>query len=157
MVKFLRTLEPRQFVDLDEIIQDQYQEVYEVLFVTSGSVLVGYRLFRETFWAKFLQRAIIGAFPCMTNKVSEFIYKPMEIIHGFAIKKENFVEILQDRVGERLQEKIKAYYNKLRRIVRANRDIEARKFKTRIDYVDLSAFGVNVEVDDADYHMEDSR
>ena len=39
----------------------------------------------------------------------------------------------------------------------AHRDVEARKFKTRIDYVDLSAFGVNVEVDDADYHMEDSK
>lgn len=39
----------------------------------------------------------------------------------------------------------------------AHRDVEARKFKTRIDYVDLSAFGVNVEIDDADYHMEDSR
>lgn len=108
MVKFLQTLEPRLFTNLDELIQDQYQEVYEVLFVTSGSVLVGYRLFRETFWAKLLQRrAIIGAFPCMTNKVSEFMYKPVEVIHGFAIKKENFNGILQDRVGEGMEEKIK--------------------------------------------------
>lgn len=45
----------------------------------------------------------------------------------------------------------------MRHIVYAHRDIEARKFKTRIDYVDLSAFGVNVEVNDADYHMEDSK
>ena len=95
VVKFLKTLEPRIFTNLDELIQDQYQEVYEVLFVTSGSVLVGYRLFRETFWAKLLQRrAILGAFPCMTNKVSEFMYKPVEVLHGFAIKKENFNDIL---------------------------------------------------------------
>ena len=56
-----------------------------------------------------------------------------------------------------MEEKIKQYYGKLRRIVHQHRDVEARKFKTKIDYVDLSAFGVNVEIDDEDYHMEDSR
>ena len=32
----------------------------------------------------------------------------------------------------------------------SHREIEARKFKTRIDYVDLSAFGVGVTIDDND-------
>lgn len=158
MVIFLNTLEPRLYTDLEEIVQDQYEEVHEVLFITKGSILVGYRLFKEGFWAKLLKnRAIVGAFPCMTNKVSEFMYKPMEIIQGFAIKKHNFNEILQNKVGHGMKAKFQSYYSKLRQIVYAHRELEARKFKTRIDYVDLSAYGVNVNYEDTDYHMEDSK
>jgi len=39
---------------------------------------------------------------------------------------------------------------KVRNPLIAHREIEARKFKTRIDYVDLSAFGVGVTIDDID-------
>lgn len=142
---------------METLIQDQYEEVYEVLFVTSGSVLIGYRLFREQFWAKMLHRAIIGAYSSMTNKVSEFMYKPIEVVYGFAIKKENFMEVMQCQVGEGMQDKLKSYQNKIRKVVSQHRDVEARKFKTKIDYVDLSAFGVNVQVDDTDYHLQDSQ
>ena len=154
MVFFLKKLEPRQFTNVEEMIQEQFEEVHEVLFITSGTVLVGYRLFKESYWAKLLKnRAIIGAFPCMINKVSEFLYKPMELVQGFAIKKENFRDVLRDKVGAGIGPKIRSYYYRLRKIVYSHRDIEARKFKTMIDYVDLSAFGVDVEVNDFDNNL----
>ena len=56
-----------------------------------------------------LHRAIIGAYSSITNKVSEFMYKPIEVVYGFAIKKENFSEIMDSTVGEGMQAKLKAY------------------------------------------------
>ena len=70
-------------------------------------MMVGYRLFRYSLWAKLLHRSIIGAFECSFNKVSEFMYKPVEQVHGFAIKKENFREILKDKIGQSLEQSLK--------------------------------------------------
>ena len=55
----------------------------------TGGILVGYRLFNDTFWSKYLkdQKGMVGDFACLHNKVSEFLYKPHEVITGFAIKK----------------------------------------------------------------------
>jgi len=91
LVEFLNYLEPRRYEEQDGIIQDQFQEVYEVLFVTSGNVLVGYRLFNDIFYTKSMSnQAIVGDFACLYNKVSEFLYKPQDILEGYSIKKENF-------------------------------------------------------------------
>lgn len=49
----------------------------------------------------------------------------------------------------------KAYKNKIRDPINQHRDIQARKFQTRIDYVDLSAFGVGVKFDDVDNYKAD--
>ncbi len=49
--------------------------------MTKGSVLVGYRLFNESFFVKLIkQRAVVGDFSLIHNKVSEFVYKPAEKI-----------------------------------------------------------------------------
>ena len=37
------------------------------------------------------------------------MYKPIEVVYGFAIKKENFSEIMDSTVGEGMQAKLKAY------------------------------------------------
>ena len=96
LVKFVRCLEPRRFQDT--IILDQFEEVYEVLYVNKGNVIVGYRLFNDIFYAKSIKgnQVVIGDFACHNNKVSEFLYKSHETILGFAIKKESFVELLND-------------------------------------------------------------
>ena len=49
---------------------------------------------------------MIGDFACLHNKVSEFLYKPHEVITGFAIKKQKFMQIVDDKVGQNLTRKI---------------------------------------------------
>lgn len=49
LINFVQRLEPRFY--RNQIIQGQYEEVSEVLYVTSGSVFVSYRLFNEIYQA----------------------------------------------------------------------------------------------------------
>ena len=94
----------------------------------------------------------------MFNKVSEFLYKSHELILGFAVKKESFIQILDDNIGKKMIPKIKSsYQNKIREVVHKHREITARKFQSRVDYVDLSAFGVNYNFDDVDRFAEGSK
>jgi len=99
----------------------------------------------------------VGDFACLYNKVSEFLYKPQDHLEGFAIKKENFQQIInEDKFGSRLIPRMKKIYkSSIRDPINAHRDIQARKFQTRIDYVDLSAFGVGVKFDDFDNYKAD--
>lgn len=72
----------------DDFIQDQFQEIFEVFYVVNGRVIIGYRLFKEVFYAKILSKSTcVGDFSCLNNKVSEFLYKASETVTGFAIKK----------------------------------------------------------------------
>ena len=51
LVSFVKNLEPRHYIqEGGEFIQDQYEEIFEVIFITRGSVGVGYRLFNEIFY-----------------------------------------------------------------------------------------------------------
>jgi hypothetical protein len=51
LVSFVKNLEPRHYIQSSgEFIQDQYEEIFEVVFITKGSVGVGYRLFNEIFY-----------------------------------------------------------------------------------------------------------
>ena len=120
-------------------------------------MLVGYRLFNDIFYAKNLNHhAVIGDFASVYNKVSEFLYAPQEMVEGFSIKREYFLEIINDKSGKHIRAKIeKIYKKKIREPVVQHRDIQARKFQTRIDYVDLSAFGVGVNFDDFDHYKAD--
>ena len=61
-------------------------------------------------------------------------------------------------IGKKLIPKIvKNYTDYIREPVQKHREITARKFQTRIDYVDLSAFGVGVNFDDVDHFKEGSK
>ena len=94
----------------------------------------------------------------MFNKVSEFLYKSHEVILGFAIKKESFMQIIEDHIGKRMIGNIKTGYQRnIRDVVHQHREITARKFQSRVDYVDLSAFGVNYNFDDVDRFAEGSK
>ena len=50
LVQFCQHLEPRFYKPDDELIQDQWDEIYEVVYIMKGSVGVGYRLFNESFF-----------------------------------------------------------------------------------------------------------
>jgi hypothetical protein len=70
--------------------------VYEVLFIMSGKVGIGYRLFNQTFYGKSVSYGCkVGDYDCSQNKVSEFLYTPITITKGFCVKKEHMNEILK--------------------------------------------------------------
>ena len=55
IVQLVKVLEPRQY-PASTLIQDQYDEVFEVLYVMKGRIGVGYRLYNETPIGVVLQR-----------------------------------------------------------------------------------------------------
>jgi hypothetical protein len=75
-----------------ELIQDQDQEVFEVLYILSGKVGVGYRLFNEIFLGMALStRSTINDYAMISGKVSEFLYMPiMEHVNGLALRRAIF-------------------------------------------------------------------
>jgi len=90
------------------------------------------------------------------NKVSEFVYKPAEKILGFAIKRANFINLIGKSYGKDLQTVIKKnYLENIRKPVCTHREIEARKFTNRMDFVDLTAFGVGVNLEDNDSYKDE--
>jgi hypothetical protein len=151
-------LDPRQYHE-KELIQEQFQEVYEVFFTTGGSILIGYRIFNEQFYAKQIgeNTTVIGDFSCIQNKVSEFLYESHEYTCGFAIKRNAFITIMNSNTGKKLQQKVQnKYVYEIRNVVNQHRLIMGKKFKSRIDYVDLTVFGVNHKFDDKDIFAEKS-
>ena len=51
LVVFVRALEPRFYNQQNnDMIQDQYEEIFEVVYITKGAVGIGYRLFNEVFF-----------------------------------------------------------------------------------------------------------
>ena len=80
------------------------------------------------------------------------------MILGFAIKKDSFMQVIDDSFGKKMIERIKEQYQtNIREPVQKHREITSRKFQSRVDYVDLSAFGVNFEFDDLDHFAEGSK
>lgn len=127
-----------------------------MLFTTKGSYAVGYRLFNEKYYCKIFKDAgIVGAFACLHNKVSEFVYDPVSSVQGFAIKKDKFSHLLKHRMGQCFIPLIERSYRSVRKVINNHREMEARKSKMRLDYVSPKAFGVDVEAADLDYHRED--
>lgn len=122
LIKFVQKLEPRFYKD--QVIQGQYEEVSEVLYVTSGSIFVSYRLFNEIFQAICIKanQNVIGDFASLNNKVSEFMYQAHESINGFAMTKLNFLKIMNHRIGKMQINNIKhMYINNIRNLVNDHR------------------------------------
>ena len=124
--------------------------MFEVQFITEGSVAAGYRLFNDEFLAKPIGRhAVIGAYCCLKNKVSEFLFRPLENVQGLAIRKKFFLDLITEHVGKRLKENFELHYlHDIRRPCYKHREQTAWKSQNRIDYVSLHAFGVDVETND---------
>jgi len=72
-----------------------------VVFVTKGSVGIGYRLFNEIFYGKQIVMSkkkksaiVINDYSCLYNKCSEFLYQPIDTVEAMAMRKENFNEVM---------------------------------------------------------------
>jgi hypothetical protein len=112
-----------------------------------GKVGVGYRLFNEIFLGVALYaKNTINDYAMLRSKVSEFVYQPiLDHVHGLAMRKENVVNIFKKPFWKNNYAKswCRMYVSTIRKPVNEHRSLMADKFKNRIDYCDLSAFGVS--------------
>lgn len=113
-------MQPRYFVQGEEFIQEQFDEVFEVIFIMKGACAIGYRLFEEIFYGQTMimkrqfsskktkkkanSLTVINDYSCIYEKTSEFIYQPIQRVEALSIDKHNFVDIL---MGEPLAVKIR--------------------------------------------------
>ena len=83
----------------------------------------------------------------MHNKVSEFLYKPItEKLEGLGLRREVFIELSHNKFWKRtLKLQSKVYIKKVQKPLMDHREEMSKMFNNRIDYVDLSAFGVGVD------------
>ena len=93
MMTVMQKLEPRHFAKEDTIYDDM-EEVEEIIFVVSGSYLVGYTVNSTEYFAlKMGPKTIIGDHSVMFNKRSEFLYRAHFNMDCQAIRKCNYQEI----------------------------------------------------------------
>lgn len=122
LISFVQKLEPRFFDGSNNtnlLIQDQCEEVFEVTFITNGAVAVGYRLFNEIFYGITIvmtsSKKIISPIndcSCIQNKVSEFLYKPIENVEALGIRKEHFIELMENAYPKSIMSSIPLRYRK---------------------------------------------
>ena len=114
LVDFVKTMEPRFYKQSNnDMIQDQYEEIFEVVFITKGAVGVGYRLFNEIFYGMQIIMSknkkiisVINDYSCLYNKCSEFLYQPIDHVEAFGIRRENFNRVMQSKEGKQMKNSI---------------------------------------------------
>lgn len=119
LVSFVKCLEPRYY-KTGEFIQEQYEEIFEVVYIMKGTVGVGYRLFSETFYGVKLmmssERKIntaINDYSSLNNKCSEFLYRPLDFVEALAMRKFNFCSVMKDQNIKSLKQRIATNYKYL--------------------------------------------
>lgn len=149
IVKLLKVLEPRQYASGD-VIQDQYDEVFEVLYIMKGRVGVGYRLYNEQAFGVVLQRGhVVNDYAVMTQRVSEFRYEVIiePQVDGLAIRRIEFVKLLESQYWERMAISWQTnYQRRIQAPMVEHREDVAEKFAgTHSEKLcPVSAFGVGV-------------
>ena len=69
---------------------------------------------------------LIGDFSLIHGKVSEFLYKAYDTVQAYAIRKENFEQIINDKIGKCLVPKMcRMYLKKIRKPILLHRDFKA--------------------------------
>jgi len=75
--------------------------VFEAIFVTKGTVGVGYKLFNQTFYGtqiimnkKMSTINVINDYALIFEKCAEFLYHPFDIVEAYAMRKENFLNVM---------------------------------------------------------------
>lgn len=146
----------------DEMIQDQYEEIFEVFYMSRGSIGIGYRLFNEVFYGKKMRIGIgttnqetvttINDYSSLYNKCSEFLYYPIDIVEGFGMRKHLFWKLMQLEQGKKLRYEIAMNYKYfIQEPLHSHRDETADRFKNRIDYVNIEAYGLGKVTVDNEY------
>lgn len=93
MMSLMGAMEPRHFLK-GEIIYHDMEEVDDLIFVVKGEYAIGYTVNSEEHLALRLSaRTVIGDYPIMFKKRSEFLYKALFDMECQAIRQANYLEI----------------------------------------------------------------
>ena len=111
------------------MIQEQYEEVFEAVFLSRGAVAIGYRLFENVYYARKMFMAkpkpgqvakplqknkgtfpVINDYSCLYNKSAEFLYRPIDAVEAFAIRKYKFMELLRWKAARHIIPEIQINY-----------------------------------------------
>ena len=110
-------LEPRYYNNSTGMIQDQYEEVFEVIFLTEGRIAVGYKILDQEFYASQIvmskKKKIVTPVndnSCMLKTVSEFMYKSIDLSHGLAVRSYNFRQIMSEPIAKKMVIQLKMNY-----------------------------------------------
>lgn len=57
--------------------------------------------------------APINDYSCITNKVSEFLYKPVDFVEALSMRKENFEKLMKNPVPLSIKKYIPLRYKKM--------------------------------------------
>ena len=96
MLAILSSLEPRQ-EERGTILLDELDEFQEVLFVMKGQIFIGYECNKiKKYCIKLSYGCNVGAFGITLNQRSSYIYLCATKIEGHAIRKENWIKIMND-------------------------------------------------------------
>jgi hypothetical protein len=111
MIHMLQSLEPR-YVPKRTVILDEFDECNEIMFVCSGSVLVGYEVNNVKKYCIKMDRIVVGGHGVIANKRSEFVYCSLNILNASSIRKENWKKLIDEHpdMAEKFSIKILTSY-----------------------------------------------
>lgn len=97
MIAVLKTLEP-VFYKAGTKIYKELDEFGEITFIQQGEVKVGFKINEhEKFGIRYRNKCEIAAFGVTFNNRSQYIYKAVTYCNGFFIRKEKWLEILNEQ------------------------------------------------------------
>jgi hypothetical protein len=112
-----------------------------------GKVGVGYTLLSKQYYGLVLYpRHMINDYAMIRQRVSEYVYTPiLDNVEGFAMRKYNWNKIFKQRFWKKNYEEkwCRRYVKSIQRVLDDHRATTAERFSSRIDYVELSAFGLD--------------
>ena len=121
----------------------------------SGKVGVAYRLFNQQYFGLALQpRNVFNDYAMLRHKCSEFIYQAIIAdVDCLALRKSSWVYLFKMPFFKKNYSKAWCahYLQEIKRPVNEHRMQMCDLFRTRVDYVEMSAFGVDFKQQKMDY------
>ena len=96
MIDLLQTLEPVRYKN-KTILFKELDEINEINFIQHGTIGVGFEINRNVkFGVRFDNGCVVGAFGLTFRQRSRYIYQCFSVAHGYFIRKEYWLEILEN-------------------------------------------------------------
>lgn len=114
MIGLLKNFEPR-IEEKGEIIFKELEEIHEVLFQEKGTIDIGYEINRKARYVLRMNKGtVIGAYNCIENKKNAFTFKAATDVHGFMLRKYDWLELLDSapEFNKSFRQNIKEQYVK---------------------------------------------